>query len=81
MTAAEERRLTLTGVRNAAKALRSVDSALEKLERRLKRMKDRKKRLYGDDWNPVITDYNNMKNLIQPFEKALTDAINISNMA
>ena len=80
MTSAEEKRLTLAGLRNTKKALRSLDTALERLSRRLARMVTRKRRLYGDDWNPVITDYNRMKNLLAPLEKSLTDAINISNL-
>jgi len=79
MNATEHRNLVKKAMRNSRKAYRVMDSAGERLERRLDRLIERKTAPAGNDWNPLIQDFNNYKKALQPLEKSLADMISISN--
>jgi len=57
-----------------------MDTQGEKLERRLDALINRKTFPSGSEWDPVITDWTSYKNLIGQTEKALADAIAVSNV-
>lgn len=75
----EKTALVKKAMRNARKAWRSMDSAGERMERRLDRMIDRKTYPSGNEWDPLISDWNTLKSLGSQVEKALADTISVSN--
>jgi hypothetical protein len=80
MNVAQYRNLVKKAMRNARKANRALDTQGEKVERRLDSLINRKTVPSGNEWQPLINDWNNYKKLITPVEKSLADMISISNV-
>jgi hypothetical protein len=79
MTDSAKNQVVKKALRNARRALRSLDTAGEVVERRLDRLIARKTYPSGPEWDPLIREWNTYKNLAPQLEKALADAIQSSN--
>lgn len=80
MNVTQHRALVKKAMRNARKAYRTMDTLGERLERRLDQLILRKTAPSGNEWNPIIADYNAYSAAKQPLEKALADMVSISNV-
>lgn len=80
MTDSQLNVLTKKALRNARRYYRVMDSAGERLERRLDRLILRKTRPSGNEWDPMIAEFNTYKSSLGGLEKALADAISVSRI-